>query len=256
MLGRGVAERLAREPAGLLVAAEVVDYAAQADVFVLNLECCISDRGEPWPDPLKPFFFRAPPSAAETLAALGVADHPADFDAARGRPGIAYADLEQRLPAWLEDAVAGAAADADVVLVTPHWGPNMSPRPTPHVRDAAHRLIEAGATIVAGHSAHVFHGVAGRILYDLGDFLDDYATNPILRNDLGLVWLFELDGHVHHRIEAMPLKLDYCFTRVATGEDAVWVRHRFRRACAQRGTTSEEEDGLVVVDLSEQPKAN
>ncbi|MGH2682542.1 MAG: hypothetical protein ACRDIX_04830 [Actinomycetota bacterium] len=32
MLGRGVAERLAREPAGLLVAAEVVDYAAQADV--------------------------------------------------------------------------------------------------------------------------------------------------------------------------------------------------------------------------------
>ena len=316
MLGRGVAERLAREPAGLLVAAEVVDYAAQADVFVLNLECCISDRGEPWPDPLKPFFFRAPPSAAETLAALGVdvvtltnnhaldygeealldtlghldgagiahvgagpdveaaraqvaleragvrfavlgvADHPADFDAARGRPGIAYADLEQRLPAWLEDAVAVAAADADVVLVTPHWGPNMSPRPTPHVRDAAHRLIEAGATIVAGHSAHVFHGVAGRILYDLGDFLDDYATNPILRNDLGLLWLVELDGHVPHRIEALPLKLDYCFTRVATGEDAVWVRHRFRRACAQLGTTSEEEDGLVVVDLSEQPKAN
>ena len=45
----------------------------------------------------------------------------------------------------------------------------------------------AGATLVAGHSAHVFHGVADRVIYDLGDFIDDYATDPALRNDLGLL---------------------------------------------------------------------
>ena len=43
-----------------------------ADLFVLNLECCISERGARWPSADKPFFFRAPPVAAETLAAAGV----------------------------------------------------------------------------------------------------------------------------------------------------------------------------------------
>ena len=43
-----------------------------ADLFVLNLECCISERVERFPDPGKPFFFRAPPAAAGTLADLGV----------------------------------------------------------------------------------------------------------------------------------------------------------------------------------------
>src|ERR671918_1854573 len=72
MLGRGVAERLASDPADSLVAPEVADTAREADLFVLNLECCISDRGTPWPDPRKPFFFRAPPNAVEALVHLGV----------------------------------------------------------------------------------------------------------------------------------------------------------------------------------------
>jgi poly-gamma-glutamate synthesis protein (capsule biosynthesis protein) len=70
MLGRKVADAIAegREP----FAPEVVAAAAEADLFIANLECCISERGEPWPDPRKPFFFRAPPRAAEILAAIGV----------------------------------------------------------------------------------------------------------------------------------------------------------------------------------------
>jgi len=49
MLGRGVAERLASAPPQSLFAPEVVEAAQEADLFVLNLECCISDRGSPWP---------------------------------------------------------------------------------------------------------------------------------------------------------------------------------------------------------------
>lgn len=57
---------------GALVADEVVAAAREADLFVLNLECCVSQRGVRWPSPGKPFFFRAPPVAVELLTLLGV----------------------------------------------------------------------------------------------------------------------------------------------------------------------------------------
>ena len=305
MLGRSVAAALVSAPPASLVADEVVAVAREADLFVLNLECCISERGSPWPDPRKPFFFRAPPAAVETLAhlsvdcvtlannhaldfgpealldtfahleaagiawvgagkdadearapvvlearrfrlgILAVSDHPADYAAGPGRPGIAFADLRRAVPDWL---LAGVRElDADAVLVTPHWGPNMTPEPLPYVRRAAAALVESGATLVAGHSAHVFHGVEGRVLYDLGDFLDDYATDPELRNDLGLLFLVTLDADGPRRLEAVPLKLEYCRTRVADGEEAAWIRRRFRRACAALGTDVAEEDGRLVI---------
>lgn len=72
MLGRGVADQLALRAPEQLFADEVVAVADSADLFVVNLECAISDRGRPWPDPAKPFFFRAPPRAVGALVHLGV----------------------------------------------------------------------------------------------------------------------------------------------------------------------------------------
>jgi Bacterial capsule synthesis protein PGA_cap len=309
MLGRGVAQTIGRSGAASLFADEVVEAVRAADLFVLNLECCISERGDPWPVPGKPFFFRAPPLAKEVLttlgvdcvtlannhaldfgeeglldtlayleragiasvgagrddvqarapalleangfrlAVLGVTDHPEDFAATGERPGVAFADLRRDVPAWLTDAVEEASAAADAVLVTPHWGPNMARDPVPHVRAAAHVLSEAGATVIAGHSAHVFHGVSGGVMFDLGDFVDDYMVDPVLRNDLGLLFFVTLDHAGPSRVEALPLKLDYCHTKVARGEDAAWIRRRFRQACAALGTDVREEDGGQVIEL-------
>ena len=71
MLGRSVARTLATTPPEALVAPEVRAAMGQADLVVLNLECCISERGRPWEAPGKPFFFRAPPRAVELLVLLG-----------------------------------------------------------------------------------------------------------------------------------------------------------------------------------------
>jgi poly-gamma-glutamate capsule biosynthesis protein CapA/YwtB (metallophosphatase superfamily) len=307
MLGRGVARALATTPPAALVAPEVSAAMGQADLVVLNLECCISERGRRWEAPGKPFFFRAPPRAVELLvllgtdcvtlannhaldygvdalldtldrlaaagiatvgagsdldqarrpamltagelrvAVLGVTDHPADFAAGPGRPGVAFADLGRGVPDWLPRGVREADTQADVTLVTPHWGPNMTSAPVRHVRRAAAALVEAGATLVAGHSAHVPHGVAGPVLYDLGDFLDDYRVDPRLRNDLGLLFLVTLDGRGPVRLEALPLKLEFCHTRLATGEDAAWMRRRFRSACAALGTDLEAADDRLII---------
>jgi poly-gamma-glutamate capsule biosynthesis protein CapA/YwtB (metallophosphatase superfamily) len=305
MLGRGVARTLATTPPAALVAPEVRAVLEQADLVMLNLECCISERGRPWGAPGKPFFFRAPPRAVELLVLLGVdcvtlannhaldygvdaladtlehlaaagiatvgagadldqarrpadltagglrimvlaaTDHPADFAAGPDQPGVAFADLVRQVPEWLLERVR--AAEAEVVLVTPHWGPNMTSAPVRHVRRAAAALVDAGATLVAGHSAHVPHGVGGPVLYDLGDFLDDYRIDRRLRNDLGLVFLVTLDAHGPVRLEAVPLKLEFSHTRLAAGEDAAWMRRRFRTACAALGTAVEDQADRLTI---------
>ena len=108
----------------------------------------------------------------------------------------------------------------------------MTSSPTAPVRRAAAALERTGVALIAGHSAHVFHGVAGRVLYDLGDFIDDYRVDPVLRNDLGLLWLVELHRGTPVALEALP-KLDYCHTRVADGDDAAWIARRLVDACAR-----------------------
>jgi poly-gamma-glutamate capsule biosynthesis protein CapA/YwtB (metallophosphatase superfamily) len=306
MLGRGVAERLAEVRPQALFAPDLVQIIRDADLVILNLECCISERGRPWPAPGKPFFFRAPPSAAEALAELGVScvslannhaldfgeeglldtfkhldrvgiawagagpavdrarapivlssggirlgilgftDHPEDFAATSDRPGVAFADLRNGMPEWIRGAIRSVQADA--VVVSPHWGPNMTPAPVPQVLQAAPQLLEAGASMVAGHSAHVFHGVRERILFDLGDFIDDYAVDATLRNDLGLLWLVTIDARGPIRLEAVPLALDFCHTRLADREEAEWVRDRFRTMCEAMGTQVTERDGRSVIE--------
>jgi poly-gamma-glutamate synthesis protein (capsule biosynthesis protein) len=176
------------------------------------------------------------------LGVLALADHPSDYAARASRPGVAYANLASGgVPDWVLEKIA--ALDADAILVTAHWGWNMTAEPMAHVRAAARALLAAGVTLIAGHSAHVFHGVASRVLYDLGDFLDDYRVDWKLRNDLGLLFLVDLAGS---RVEAIPLKLEFAHTRFADGEDAAWIRRRFAHACAAFGTAVTEEDGRLV----------
>jgi poly-gamma-glutamate synthesis protein (capsule biosynthesis protein) len=179
---------------------------------------------------------------------VAVTDHPSDFAAQTNRPGVAYVGLRLGSPpSWLLDSIAGL--DTDIVLVTPHWGPNMVPSPLRHVRNAAAAFRAAGATLVAGHSAHVFHGVAAHVVYDLGDFIDDYAVDPGLRNDLGLLFLVTFDDRGQPtQLEAVPLALDYCHTRLADPDEARWIADRFRRACAALGTEVDERAGRLVVD--------
>ena len=278
MLGRLVAARLETDPGAELFTDGVAAVIRGADAFVLNLECAVSERGDRWPDPHKPFFFRAPPVAVEALTSLGVdavtlannhaldygrealldtihlltgagiavvgagrdeaeahcpriieragtrigivgvTDHPAAYAADVDVAGVAYAALRHETPRWLLDTVADLRADpdVDVVVVTPHWGPNMVEAPLPHVRRVAGELLDAGATLVAGHSAHVFHGVVDRVLYDLGDFLDDYAVDPVLRNDLGLLVVVAIEERIPTRVEAVPIALDGAEVMITT----------------------------------------
>jgi poly-gamma-glutamate capsule biosynthesis protein CapA/YwtB (metallophosphatase superfamily) len=307
MLGRNVGERLARHGHRAL-AAEVREIAGGADLFITNLECCISDRGERVREPGKPFFFRAPPFAAEWLAENGVScvtlannhaldfgadalmdtlehlraagvaatgagsdesaarapvvldadgvrvrvaavsDHPSSYAAGAGHPGIAFADLKAApVPSWLR-AASAPDDDADVTIVSAHWGPNMRASPVPHVRRAAAALEAAGATLIAGHSAHVPQGPSGRTLFDLGDFIDDYAVDPGLRNDLGLLWLAMLDADGPRRVEGVPLRLELAHTRLADRDETRLLHSLLQERCAAVGSSVHLQEDRLVFD--------
>jgi poly-gamma-glutamate synthesis protein (capsule biosynthesis protein) len=126
----------------------------------------------------------------------------------------------------------------------------MAPRPLPYVRTAARKLREAGALLVASTSAHVFQGVEGNVLYDLGDFLDDYRVDPDLRNDHGLLFLVDLEPDGPRRIEAVPIRLEFAYTRLARDDEAAWITRRFRETCAQLGTEVVDEDGRLALLVS------
>jgi poly-gamma-glutamate capsule biosynthesis protein CapA/YwtB (metallophosphatase superfamily) len=311
MLGRSVGQRMVNEPFESFVDQQLREVTAAADLFVLNLECCVSDRGERWRAAGKPYFFRAPPRAAEFLSwlgvdcvtlannhaldygplamrdtrmhlgnagiltvgagvdvesartarvipvgefmvgILGVTDHPADFAAGEDWAGVAYADLHRGFPRWLSNRVRSVADTVDVTIVTPHWGPNMTREPGDHIRTAARLLLEAGADLVAGHSAHVPHGVWPPILYDMGDFIDDYAVDPRLRNDLGLLFLVTLDTDGVMSLQVIPLKLEFCRTTLAAGADAAWLHRHFADACGRFGVAVDvRSDGRMDVAMS------
>jgi poly-gamma-glutamate synthesis protein (capsule biosynthesis protein) len=173
-----------------------------------------------------------------SLGLVAVSDHPEEFAAGRDSPGISYADLRRGVPEWLADELARLRAECDLLVAFPHWGPNMTTQPAPWQRKAAEEMQQAGADLVAGHSAHVFHGVrwdeAGPLLFDLGDALDDYAVDPTLRNDLGVMALWRPD-----ELELVGLALDFCRTRLAEGPEADWIAARLERACAELGTRVE-----------------
>ncbi len=310
MLGREVGPRVATERFDKIIHPTIRDILAQADLTIVNLECCVSDRGEPWRLPGKPFFFRAPPRAAELLAwlgvdcanlannhaldygplalrdtrqhlgnagvltvgagvdvesarawrlldandrqigVLGVTDHPPAFAAGPDEAGVAFADLRHGVPDWLKRHVGSMSSMVDLAIVTPHWGPNMTTEPPSYVQSAARALKESGAGLIAGHSAHVAHGVSGPILYDLGDFIDDYAVDERLRNDLGLIFLVTVDDDGPHTLEAVPIALDFCYTRPADDLESEWLRRRITTACAAFGhKVARTPDGRFAVQL-------
>src|SRR5262245_27254072 len=178
-------------------------------------------------------------SAGERVGLVCVSDHPHEYAARGGSYGIAHAELEGGPPNWLLDEVRRLRQGCDRVIAFPHWGPNMNPTPARWQLRVAALLQEAGADLVAGHSAHVFHGIAwgerGPVLTDLGDALDDYRVDPVLRNDLGVLAIWR-PGAGEEELELVGLKLDFCHTDLAHGADADWIADRLVTACGQLGT--------------------
>lgn len=183
---------------------------------------------------------------------VNCADHLKEWDARRGEPGIAWIDVPPRVGDWplVEEALARARADADLVAFTIHWGPNMRRVPPPDFQAFARRVLDAGADLYAGTSAHLFQGIEwhqGRkpILYDLGDFVDDYAVDPLERNDLSFFFRLTLTGAGVERVDLDPVAISRYRVHPALPEEAAWALALMADLCADLGTPFEPEQGAM-----------
>jgi poly-gamma-glutamate capsule biosynthesis protein CapA/YwtB (metallophosphatase superfamily) len=191
----------------------------------------------------------------EKVALLAFTDNEPAFAAGVGRPGTNYlpTSLEAEVLDRVEAAIAGArGAGADTILFSNHWGPNMVERPSHIFRRFARSVVDRGADVYYGHSAHVFQGVEvyrGKpILYDTGDFIDDYAVDERLRNDRSFVFLVSVEGGTFRRLELFPVVLSFAQTDLATGREREEILRRMERLSAELGTNFVRHEGALVLE--------
>jgi poly-gamma-glutamate synthesis protein (capsule biosynthesis protein) len=92
------------------------------------------------------------------------------------------------------EAVKQARAQCDFLVVSIHWGIEYAPAPRPEDVEIAHKMLEAGASVIVGHHPHVLQpvetyrthegpdGQDGRntvIFYSLGNFLSNQSRTYV-----------------------------------------------------------------------------
>ncbi len=86
------------------------------------------------------------------------------------------------------DAVKAARAQCDLLVVSIHWGVEYAVAPRPEDIDIAHKMLEAGASVIVGAHPHVLQQVEtyktqdGRntvIFYSLGNFLSNQSRSYV-----------------------------------------------------------------------------
>ncbi len=144
------------------------------------------------------------------IGIIGCTDNEHGWIAGKLKPGTNYFDVEEPKP--ILTLVKKLKASVDILIVTMHWGPNMRQRPTKQFVHFAHALIDAGADIIHGHSAHLIQPLEvykGKlIMYDTGDFIDDYMVDPLLRNDQTCLFRVTISKKAIKKVRLIPGIID------------------------------------------------
>jgi poly-gamma-glutamate capsule biosynthesis protein CapA/YwtB (metallophosphatase superfamily) len=192
-----------------------------------------------------------------SLGLLSFTDNEPGWKAGPYTSGTNYINVEDsRDRQRVLNAVELLRPAVDLVVVSLHWGPNMREEPPAHFITFAHQLVEGGADIIHGHSAHLFQGIEiyrhKLILYDTGDFVDDYMVHPAVRNDLSFLFLVELVGNHLERLRLVPVRIANNCVNKATGPDARWAFRLLQERSALFGTVISEH-GEVPMALENAP---
>jgi len=151
------------------------------------------------------------------------------------------------------EMIRDARRRADVVVVSIHIGLMWIDYPKPAFKEAADRMIQAGAGVILMHHAHVLQGyqaAGGRlVVYNLGNFVADIYEGetgvtpvPDLQRQ-SAIFRIDLDRGGVARVEAVPIVVDDEFrVRLAPEPVAASILDRLERISIAIGDGSYHDD--------------
>ena len=153
-------------------------------------------------------------------------------------PALVYQLLafdDSTVPLDLEVAsrmVAAAKEEADLVIVSAHWGGEYQAAPSPRQQSIAQALARAGADLIVGHGPHVLQPVerVGQTLvaYSLGNFLFDQPYPVDCRWGL-VLRITRLAQSKRLTVELLPTVVERGRVRLASPQEAPAIlAHLFR----------------------------
>jgi poly-gamma-glutamate capsule biosynthesis protein CapA/YwtB (metallophosphatase superfamily) len=179
------------------------------------------------------------------IGILGCTDNEPGWLATSSKPGIKY--LEVGDISSIKADIQKVRDQVDLLILSIHWGPNMVERPSQKFKQFAHDLIDCGVDLIHGHSAHIFQGVEvykkKLILYDTGDFIDDYYVDPRLRNDFSFLFLVRYSKKGIQELRLIPVLIRNFQVNKANEEDARQIMKRMQKFSKEMHTEFEREEG-------------
>lgn len=188
--------------------------------------------------------------ARVAIFALGGLDAgvPPWWAAAPDRPGVNVTQkFDDATFARMRHAIEPWRDERTTIVVSIHWGANWGFEVPREHRQFAHKLVDAGAHVVHGHSSHHVKGIEVRrgqpILYGCGDLLTDYEGihgHEAFRGDLGLLYVLTLDdNHRLAKLDMFPTRMRKLQIRRADAEETRWLASTLTRCGQELGTTAQ-----------------
>jgi poly-gamma-glutamate capsule biosynthesis protein CapA/YwtB (metallophosphatase superfamily) len=273
-----------------------------ADLRICNLECVLSDIGNPWSATHKVFHFRSDEKNIKTLQVAGInivslannhvlddeyealqrmlnilneqgilnagagndlteaskpafcqirsqkialvafTDNEPDWAAQENKPGVLYmpTDISDRRIQNFLKHIENLRKEVDFLIVSAHWGSNWGYYPPGEHVSIGHAMIDAGADLIFGHSAHVFRGIEvyknRPIIYSAGDFIDDYAVDEIEKNDESFIFVLEKERDSSLRLYLYPTCIDQFQVNLASPHRERAILSQMESLCKDLGS--------------------
>lgn len=188
----------------------------------------------------KPVIRRVGKTRVAYLAATEMADifwsyqYPRTLEAKPDQPGVWKLDREQ-----LVKAVRSLRGQADLIVVSLHWGTEFADYPTAEQQATAHALVNAGADLIIGHHPHCLQGLeyyrGGVIAYSLGNFVYDRQTRS--KSQEGLLMKAVYSDHRLQKLILYPVLISQEQALIANGRDAGRILERAATLSQELGTS-------------------
>lgn len=187
------------------------------------------------------------------VGVLAYCDHQNDFAAGSNREGIRYVDISDTgMVSDMLMEVRKLSEQVDHLIVSFHWQANKARFVDDEYRYLAGELVDAGASVIWGHSPHHFQGIEwighSAVIYSSGGLVDDYAVDSNFRNDYQLLFNLTLSDQRVEQIQCFPIELKYSQTLPASSQARQWIETRFEQMCGEVGSRiSKDNEWLTVL---------